>query len=326
MRALGGATSGTGNLNMYASTIGLMPTVGVGIGTTVPQATLDVGGNILSRQYNAPGNQGAYIGWNRSGSQGETNFMCQRGGGSGGYSFEIWNSSNILLSTPLYIIGSSGNVGIGTTNPGAPLYVKYGTNADSTSQPSGTWASIIYNATNAAGANGLLVKTNWYNNGAGNYIFQCGNDLVGGAYTPFFTVMGGGNVGIGTTIPQTTLHVNGSIKCGTIASTSFTFTASSGATTIISNSSSNGYAGNTVILITVNGLNLSVSTFGGSTVTASAYVSWDYGAPSYANVYGMVANRGDISITASGYGVNFNVPTINSNFYISYSVTILRMS
>jgi hypothetical protein len=118
--------------------------------------------------------------------------------------------------------------------------------------------------------------------------------------------------------------VNGSISCYKISSTSFTITASSLATSLIANNSNNGYAGSTVILITVNGINLAVGTFGGTTVTVSAYVSWDYGAPSYANVYGMVATRGDISITASGYGLNFNVP--NNLFYISYSVTILRMS
>lgn len=42
IQSLGGATSGTGNLNMYASTIGLMPTVGVGIGVTVPSASLHI--------------------------------------------------------------------------------------------------------------------------------------------------------------------------------------------------------------------------------------------------------------------------------------------
>jgi hypothetical protein len=135
-----------------------------------------------------------------------------------------------------------------------------------------------------------------------------------------------GNVGIGTSNPSAALHVNGNIKCTTIASTSFTVTASTGATTIIANTVSNGYAGSTVILITVNGVNLSVGTFGGTTITASAYVAWDSGAPSYANVYGMVATRGDISITASGYGVNFNVPSSSSTFYISYYVTILRIS
>jgi len=36
----GGATTGTGGLNMYASTIGLMGTNGVGIGTTAPNAAL----------------------------------------------------------------------------------------------------------------------------------------------------------------------------------------------------------------------------------------------------------------------------------------------
>jgi hypothetical protein len=38
----GGTTTGTGNLNMYASTIGMMCSAGVGIGTTAPQYMLDV--------------------------------------------------------------------------------------------------------------------------------------------------------------------------------------------------------------------------------------------------------------------------------------------
>ena len=45
IQSLGGATSGTGGLNMYASTIGLVATNGVGIGTTVPSAALHVYGS-----------------------------------------------------------------------------------------------------------------------------------------------------------------------------------------------------------------------------------------------------------------------------------------
>jgi len=128
----------------------------------------------------------------------------------------------------------------------------------------------------------------------------------------------------GLTNPNANLHVNGSLSCSVISSTTFTITASSLSTALISNTSGNGYVGNTVIIITVNGLNLSVGTFGGGTVTASSYVAWSAAQPSYANTYGMVATRGDISITGSGYGVNFNVPS--STFYLSYYVTILRIS
>jgi hypothetical protein len=157
-----------------------------------------------------------------------------------------------------------------------------------------------------------------------NFAGQLGILSNGGSNTPITVWNDNGNVGIGVTNPTATLHVNGNIKCTTICSTSFTVTASSLATVLIANLGGNIYVGSTVIMITVNGVNLSVGTFGGGTVTASAYVAWDYGAPSYANVYGMVATRGDISITSSGYGVNFNVPS--SSFYMSYYVTILRIS
>ena len=46
--SLGGATTGTGNLNMYASTIGLMGTAGVGIGTTLPSSALQVASGLTS--------------------------------------------------------------------------------------------------------------------------------------------------------------------------------------------------------------------------------------------------------------------------------------
>ena len=49
IQSLGGATTGTGALNMTASTIGLIASNGVGIGTTYPGATLDVNGTGLIR-------------------------------------------------------------------------------------------------------------------------------------------------------------------------------------------------------------------------------------------------------------------------------------
>lgn len=69
---------------------------------------------------------------------------------------------------------------------------KRGSNPDSSGQPSGTWAQIIYNATNSVGENGLLVKNNYA--ASGSTIFEVGVDLVGGAYLPWFKVLGDGDV------------------------------------------------------------------------------------------------------------------------------------
>jgi hypothetical protein len=61
------------------------------------------------------------------------------------------------------------------------LNVKVGSDSDSTGQPSGTFATIIYNATNSTGMNGLFVKNNW--TGGDGIVLEVGNDLLGGAYT-----------------------------------------------------------------------------------------------------------------------------------------------
>ena len=105
---------------------------------------------------------------------------------------------------------NTGNVGIGTASPGALLNVKSGTNADSTGQPSGTFASIIYNANNVSTANGLLVKNNWAT--SASTVFEVGQDFVGGAYRSLFKVQGDGNVGIGTVSPTQKLDVAGNVN------------------------------------------------------------------------------------------------------------------
>jgi len=115
----------------------------VGIANTNPQATLDVSGNsilrgdltvekVKSSGYFTPGNaytesvntlksgngEGTYIGWNGSGGIGETNIICNRGGGAGGFYFAITDTSGNNTSTPLTISPTSVNMNSNLTISG----------------------------------------------------------------------------------------------------------------------------------------------------------------------------------------------------------------
>jgi hypothetical protein len=137
------------------------------------------------------------------------------GGGAGArdWSMRFLTGGEVAGDTPTerMRIDQGGNVGIGTTSPGALLNVKLGTNADSTGQPGGTWASIIYNATNTTAYNGLLVKNNW--RAAASTIFEVGSDYVGGAYNSFLKVDGLGYVTISNTLNlANSLYIGGKLN------------------------------------------------------------------------------------------------------------------
>ena len=95
----------------------------VGIGTTAPTAALDVNGGILARAYGAISNQGAHLQWNRSGSDGETWLLNQKGIGAtnAGIRFGSATMANVVTEWARFL--DNGNFGIGTTAPAARLDV-----------------------------------------------------------------------------------------------------------------------------------------------------------------------------------------------------------
>jgi hypothetical protein len=146
----------------------------VGIGTTSPDAKLDVEGSIAT-------NNGVAIRIQNTNAANTNMWMLGTGGGvAGPGDFTIGDSTNYRMT-----INSSGFVGIGTTNPQAVLDV--------------AGAARVGSATN---------YSEFGNNGTTNYwkstvdplgIFAGGSERIRVAID--------GSVGIGTTAPNATLHV-----------------------------------------------------------------------------------------------------------------------
>ncbi len=86
--------------------------------------------------------------------------------------------------------GNAGNVGIGCLFPDYKFHVR--------SYASGTWLSEFYNTSTSSSGNGVVIRAD------GGDPLWIQNNL-----TTLLAVKNNGNVGIGTTTPEASLHVNG---------------------------------------------------------------------------------------------------------------------
>ena len=141
--------------------------------------------------------------------------MVRTGGTATNFGFELGSGAiglyNYSTSTYGWYVGSTGNVGIGTTAPGARLDVEAATTG---------YAAIIKNTT--AGGDYLKMIGD-----SGNTVFEFGSGGTGGdAFLNMYadntqkvlvnadgnSYFNGGDVGIGTTSPAQKLDVSGNIK------------------------------------------------------------------------------------------------------------------
>ncbi len=195
----------------------------VGIGTTDPTEKLHAVGDIVS-----VGDDG----WNGAGDMAKLIFGTNTGSNAvgvgyeyaGGLYFDVWKSSgtgkfgsNTLDA--MFIEESTGNVGIGTTAPGAKTHI-YSGNTELRIEDSGTGYSFtrykntdgdFYVGKNDTAGTGLITTQGISYAGIVNVMTSDALQLATNN-TARLTIEGGGNIGIGTTDPGEKLEVNGNVK------------------------------------------------------------------------------------------------------------------
>lgn len=194
---------------------------GVGIGTSTPAQVLDVRGQVqvrdtlrldaqdgpmVVRQW-TPFTSGAKNGFGRWGMfmEPSTLFLGVPGtdysAGTSRITLGGWQADSTRQDWMSLVEG--GRVGIGTVNPAVRFHVvdsSWPTVRFESTDPTGTWLSL-QNTSTGGGLWSLISSGSGNGEGAGNLLFHNTNTRV--------IFRGDGRVGINTTTPSSTLHVNG---------------------------------------------------------------------------------------------------------------------
>ena len=192
-KLLFGNTSGAAGMALSGNNLG--------IGTTTPDAKLNVVGDTAGYEL---------ISDFKSGTSLKKLLLYGDAFNNDGGTFLFQAPSGIVLdgagSNTQLDLNSSGNVGIGTTNPGATLTVAGGRGqfTGTTAPSSGAGVEIGYD-----GTNGIILAYNRTTPAYKDLQFQ------GGAVT----MQGGGNVGIGTTNPLVKFHVENTAAVNDVVTT-----------------------------------------------------------------------------------------------------------
>ena len=144
IQSLGGSTIGQGHMSLQASTIGILGTSGVGIGTTNPI------GYKLCVEQGLSNNNGIIISNSNYGSQQQFQLSMVNAGSGNFYSYAMiqTNTAGVAAAVPLCLQPNSANVGIGTNAPTAKLQI-YGAG-----QSTGTGDVYSMNVSSADSFNG----------------------------------------------------------------------------------------------------------------------------------------------------------------------------
>ena len=234
-----GSRNTSSSLGDYNTAMTIASSGNVGIGTTNPTGTLQITstyaqsgiwpGPTLNFQVNGGAHwmAGAIVGYIAANAGGTAGYP-------GGLAFQTKNPDNVIETAPTtkMVIDSNGNVGIGTVNPGYALDIRKSLQLTGNAFSTALSDNIFFNvkADDSFNGNGsTTVYSNSINLRAGDLIWT-GNRVygaqiyIGGGYSvngavnhgvlkfstgnaERMTILGNGNVGIGTNNPSSPLHI-----------------------------------------------------------------------------------------------------------------------
>jgi len=169
----------------------------VGIGTTSPGVKLDVSGQIRSNNEFLLQTGTTAIGSIRN----QAGALDIRGDSSRDVSL-----GSVSNPQSLFVEGTNGNVGIGTTSPSAPLHINGGATSEvlKVEATSGPFMRFVENGTNVGFLQFTGSTAYLANMANGDFRFRTNN-------TDQMILTNQGRLGIGTTSPAVKLHVNDSV-------------------------------------------------------------------------------------------------------------------
>jgi len=295
----------------------------VGIGTTSPGTKLDVVGTRVRLQTTS-GTDGAYLSLTHGGEASGRNWMIGSAGSSnypGVGKLDIYDGT---AGASRMVIDSTGNVGIGTTNPGEKLEVNgkikatnaiYSTGGQIYTQYPGGYGQVALNQWGLSSAGAIYIEP-----AAGNTLYLTDSwsktgtlDFEFGKYT-----FQGGSVGIGTTSPTQKLDVVGGyarsdtgfcIGSSCITSWPSTGVTGSGTTNYISKWTGSSSIGNSQIYD--NGTNVGIGT---TSPSQKLDVSGNARVTGYISIGGLSNTR--LSVTSSS---GLSVADLNGNWMANIS-------
>jgi hypothetical protein len=200
-----------------------------GIGTTAPGAAIEIGGSGNLRIGGLSVSSAVYTDSNKQ--------LTTTAPATGTIGFWTRSGTTLWPTTNTDNVTTLGSVGIGTTSPGAKLSV-YGTNFPlATFTRSDASGSAAIDLVEGSGGYTRLAT----NGGTNDFSIRPGGSTA-------MTILSGGNVGIGTTSPQSALHI---VTSGTAiapaSSTALTIQCSGGAGSSVLFSMISGNTGDTQI-------------------------------------------------------------------------------
>jgi hypothetical protein len=309
-------TGGSLNATFNSNIVGNIFTTGgnVGIGQANPSSALSIfNGGMNVGGVNSIITQGAHIQWNRSGGEGESWIINQKGMGgvNAGIRFGTSNTTNNVIEWMRII--DNGNVGIGTTTPSAKLDVAGTLRATGEISAAGDGTGIsfflgrIYKAGGAGlrivAGNGDTVFTNTGNNFTTMSIAEDGVLSVTTRVTS--ANMAAGSITSGTLRVNT---VNMTPSVGDIAS-ELTFAAGNGVT------SASNITGLSFSNAIVRGFNALLTSTVVRTTGGNLYANYELKGIQQAN--GWILNS---SFMGDNTGVTFSINTAGNVQYTSTSL------